>query len=132
MSFLLDTDICSAHLRRPAGLTHRFIQHSGRLFTSTLVWGELHAGAYHAPNPHALLPGIISLLADVHLLSFDQACAEEFGKLRGALLTRGLSVPTVDLMIAATALVNNLTLVTHNTNDYRNVPGLRLDDWLLP
>lgn len=32
MSFLLDTNICSEHLRRPAGLTHRFIQHSGRLY----------------------------------------------------------------------------------------------------
>jgi tRNA(fMet)-specific endonuclease VapC len=35
-------------------------------------------------------------------------------------------------MIASAALVHNLTLVTHNTTDYRNIPGLRLDDWLAP
>jgi tRNA(fMet)-specific endonuclease VapC len=29
MSFVLDTDICSAHIRRPSGLLHRFVQHSG-------------------------------------------------------------------------------------------------------
>src|SRR5687768_17053607 len=46
MSFLLDTNICSAHMRRPGGLAHRFIQHSGRLWTSTLVLAELYAGAY--------------------------------------------------------------------------------------
>lgn len=34
MSFLLDTDTLSAHLRRPSGLAHRFFQFSGRLYTS--------------------------------------------------------------------------------------------------
>ena len=37
-----------------------------------------------------------------------------------------------DLMIASVALAHNLTLVTHNTKDFQNVPGLRLDDWLTP
>ena len=32
MSFLLDTDTCSFHLKRPSGLMHRFVQHSGRLY----------------------------------------------------------------------------------------------------
>jgi hypothetical protein len=34
VSFLLDTNILAAHLRRPAGLAHRFFQFSGRLYTS--------------------------------------------------------------------------------------------------
>jgi tRNA(fMet)-specific endonuclease VapC len=38
----------------------------------------------------------------------------------------------MDLMIAAVALVHNLTLVTHNRADYQHIPGLRLDDWLVP
>ena len=33
-------------------------------------------------------------------------------------------------MIASVALVYDLTLVTHNTVDFRNIPGLRLNDWL--
>lgn len=35
-------------------------------------------------------------------------------------------------MIASALLVHNLTLVTHNTADFRHIPGLRLDDWLIP
>jgi tRNA(fMet)-specific endonuclease VapC len=35
-------------------------------------------------------------------------------------------------MIASVSLVHNLTLVTHNTGDYQNIPGLRLQDWLTP
>jgi tRNA(fMet)-specific endonuclease VapC len=36
------------------------------------------------------------------------------------------------LLSAAVALVHNLTLVTHNSVDFQDVPGLRLDDWLTP
>jgi tRNA(fMet)-specific endonuclease VapC len=45
MSFLLDTNICSSHIRRPAGLAHRFMQHSSRLWMSSIVLAELYAGA---------------------------------------------------------------------------------------
>lgn len=131
MSHLLDTNICSAHLRRPGGLAHRFIHYGGGLFVPTIVLAELHAGAYHVNDP-ALLQKIAELLRDVQVLPFDELCAERFGMVRGQLLRQGLSVPTTDLMIASVALVHDLTLVTHNTADYRHVPGLRLEDWLAP
>ena len=41
MSFLLDTDTCSVHLKRPAGLTSRLVQHAGRLHVSIITVGEL-------------------------------------------------------------------------------------------
>ncbi len=133
MSFLLDTDICSAHLKRPAGLMHRFMQHSGRLHIPTMVLGELYAWAYHRQNPSSLIRLIENdLLPDVAVLDFDSRCAKEFGRLRGLLLQQGLSGSRVDVMIASVALVHDLTLVTHNTADYQNIPQLRLDDWLKP
>lgn len=132
MSFLLDTDTCSAHLRRPAGLAHRFFQHAGRLHISTVTLAELYAGAFHLLQPQPLLDQVAALATDVRLVEFDSGCAFEFGRVRGTLLKQGISVPTADLMIAATALTHGLTLVTHNTADYRFVPGLRLDDWLAP
>ena len=91
MTFLLDTDTCSAHMRRPAQLAHRLVQHTGGLAIPSFVLAELYAGAYKHPNPPSLLP-----------------------------------------LIASVALVHNLTMVTHNTKDYQNIPGLRLDDWLPP
>jgi tRNA(fMet)-specific endonuclease VapC len=36
---------------------------------------------------------------------------------------------TLDLRIAATALVHDLTLVTRNTQDFARVPGLKTEDW---
>lgn len=133
MSHLLDTNICSAHLKRPAGLMHRFVQHSGRLHIPTVVLGELYAWAHHRKNPTSLVNRIESdLLPDVVVLDYDTICAREFGRLRGMLLQQGLPVSRLDLLIAAVALVHDLTLVTNNTQDFQHVPGLRLEDWLTP
>lgn len=132
MNFLLDTDICSAHMRRPAALAHRFIQHTGQLAISSVTLAELYAGAYRHSQTSRLLALIHDLRQELHIVDFDPVCAEKFGQVRGTLLRQGIAVPTADLMIAATALVHNLTLVTHNTVDFHNVPGLRLADWLVP
>jgi len=64
------------------------------------------------------------------VLSDDLAAGYMFRR-RGT-LKQGIGVSRMDLLIASVALANNLTLVTHNTADYRNIPGLRLDDWLIP
>ncbi len=92
----------------------------------------MYSGAYKHSQTNRLLTLIADLLQEVQVLDFDRACAEKFGQVRGALLQQGLTVPTADLMIASTALVHNLTLVTHNTADYQRIPNLRLDDWVTP
>jgi tRNA(fMet)-specific endonuclease VapC len=132
MNFVLDTDICSAHMRRPAKLAHRFIQYTGQLAMSSVTLAELYAGAYKHSQVNRLLALVTDLLQEVLVIDFDSACAEKFGQVRGTLQQQGISVPTTDLMIASAALVHNLTLVTHNTADFQNIPGLRLDDWLTP
>jgi tRNA(fMet)-specific endonuclease VapC len=110
---------------------HRFVQHSGRLHISNVVVGELYAWAHLRPDPTELLFQIDNdLLPDLILLDYDRACAREFGRLRGILQRRGITIGRLDLMIASTALVHDLTLVTHNTQDFKNIPGLRLEDWL--
>lgn len=132
MTFLLDTNICSAHMRRPAQLAHRFMQYVGQLAVPTIVLGELFAGAYQHSNPTRLLQLIDDLLQEVQVLDFDSACAEKFGIIRGTMHQQGFSFQNLDLMIGSVALVHDLTLVTNNTKDFRNIPGLRLEDWLTP
>jgi tRNA(fMet)-specific endonuclease VapC len=75
---------------------------------------------------------VIDFLNDVSIVPVDESVSYRFGEIRAAQLDSGLPSPEMDLMIAATALVHGLTMVTHNTKDYANVPGLSLADWLIP
>ena len=131
MTFLLDTDICSAHIRRPAGLMHRFVQYTGRIFVPTLVMAELYVWAYMRVDPGEFLSAITTFLDyDVEVIGFDEASAEQFGRLKVSLQRIGMTMTPIDMLIASVALAHDLTLVTHNTADFQNVPNLGLDDWL--
>ena len=133
MSFLLDTNILSAHLRRPSGLAHRFFQHTGRLYTSSIALAELYDWVLRRPDPADAQAAVDRMLQhEVGVIDFDHDCAKEFGRLRVNLRRKGIEVSATDLMIAAVALLYDLTLVTHNTADFQRIPGLRLEDWLTP
>ena len=94
MSFLLDSDICSAHLKRPAGLMHRFVQHAGRLHIASIALAELYVWAYRRQNAARTVRRVEEdLLADVAVVDFDAACAQEFGKVRAKLLGQGSRFP---------------------------------------
>jgi tRNA(fMet)-specific endonuclease VapC len=51
MSFLLDTDTCSAHLKQKGNLSHKFLQYLGRLHMSVITVGELYTWALRSKAP---------------------------------------------------------------------------------
>lgn len=132
MSFLLDTDTCSAHVKGSRAVYTRFIQYGGRLHISTVTLGELWAWVLRAKASPRRRQTLLDFLRDVHVVPVDEAVAQRFGEVRAWQLDRGLVTPDLDLLNAATALIHGFTLVTHNTADYAQVPALMLDDWLVP
>jgi tRNA(fMet)-specific endonuclease VapC len=132
VSFLLDTDICSAYLKQNGLVINRFIQYGGRLNIATVTLGELFAWALRAKASPRRLPSLRDLLKEVRVLPVDEVVSHQFGEVRAWQLDRGLATPDLDLLNASVALVHGLTLSTHNTRDYANVPGLKYVDWLIP
>ena len=132
MSFLLDTDICSAYLKGNNAVGNRFNQYGGQLHLSAASLGELYTWALRAAASPVRLQKLLDMLPLVQLLDVNADVARKFGELDAHLLDRGLVVTDIDLQNAATAIVHNLTMVTHNTQDYAGIPGLRLQDWLSP
>ena len=132
MSYLLDTDIASAYLQGNRKVFNRFIQHGGRLYISIVSLAELYSWVYVAENPNKREAGLLAMVSDVTVLQLDDDIARRCGEIRAALLRKGTKVPTVDMLIAGTALVNDLALVAHNNRHFRLVPELRLEDWLTP
>jgi tRNA(fMet)-specific endonuclease VapC len=128
--FLLDTNICSAYLKGDGRVFNRFIQHAGGLSISAVAAAELYSWVHRAGAKPGRLQGLTDLLSEIHLLPVDHDVARKFGEIRAALLDQGRPTPEIDLLIASTALVHDLTLVTHNTQDFAHLPGLRIEDWL--
>ena len=71
------------------------------------------------------------LFAPLHSFEFDDNAAQQYAKIRADLTAQGKLIGANDLMIAAIALSNNTTLITHNTAEFNRVQGLQLADWEL-
>ena len=109
----------------------RFVQYTGRIFVPALVMAELYVWAYMRPDPTEFLSAITAFLDyDVDIMGFDEASAEQFGRLRVRMQSIGVTMTPIDMLNASVALAHDMTLVTHNTADFQNVPNLNLDDWL--
>jgi len=129
MSYLLDTNVCSDHLRKAGRVTSQMLQHTGRLHFSTVSLGELLSWILRVNTPESHRKSVEEMLEDMIVLEVDEAVGRKFGEVQSALLDKGERAPGMDLLIAATALVHDLTLVTHNTDDFERIPDLRVVDW---
>ncbi len=133
MIYLLDTNTCIGWLRNtePKIIARIQQENPADLVLCSVVVGELVYGAERAGPIHhvANLNRVGQLRAQFVSLPFDDIAAEEYGKLRAYLAANGKLIGPNDLMIAAIALANRVTLITHNTSEFQRVPGLLLEDW---
>jgi tRNA(fMet)-specific endonuclease VapC len=136
LTYLLDTNTCIGWLRNnQPQIVARIQAHAPTdIVLCSVVVAELLFGVERSDPAHRadtalrveqLRPQFVSL-------PFDDAAAEQYGKIRADLTARGLMIGGNDLLIAAIALANGCTLVTHNTTEFSRVPGLFIEDWQVP
>ncbi|MGA7605489.1 MAG: PIN domain-containing protein [Anaerolineales bacterium] len=126
---ILDTDHCVALLRKKLDLGDH-IPADEELSLSAVSVAELTHGAWRSAHREDNLARLEVLLAAVTVLPFDEASARRFGNLKAELETRGEPLDDLDLEIASIALENNLTLVTNNTDHFKRIKGLELENWI--
>ncbi len=133
MTYLLDTNVCVTHLRRKSGadaIDQRLATvPPDEVFLCSVVKAELRYGAERSQDPTKSHSQLDTFFAAFASLSFDDSSADRYGRLRKELESKGVVIGPNDLLIAAIALSNNLTLVTHDTGEFSRVPGLRIEDW---
>lgn len=131
MIYLLDSNVCIGWLRqREPKLVARFRREPmGNIMLCSVVVGELRFGARRSKMPSAALLQVRIFCAPYVSLPFDDRAADEYSVIRTYLTSLGQLIGGNDLLIAAIALANGLTLVTHNTAEFSRVHGLQLEVW---
>lgn len=127
VSFLVDTDWVIDHFNRVEPVTRRLqeLQKEG-LALSIISVAELWEGAYYSKDPGRSQAMLEEFLRGITVLGIDEEICKRFGQLRGSLRRQGKVVGDFDLLIAASALRHNLTLLTNNRRHFESVEGLRI------
>ncbi len=129
---LLDTDSCVNHLRfgaRSKVTTRLDVMPAGSVVICSVVTAELLYGAWRSAQVGRTLVEVQAFCGRFLSLPFDDAAADEYGKLRAHLASTGAIIGPNDLMIASIALARGLILVMHNIREFSRVPGLVVEDW---
>lgn len=131
MSYLLDTDICIGLLAgRDRALRERYLALApSEIFLCSVVKAELLFGARNSGQVDRNLKRLDQFWAPLGSLAFDDLAAGHYGEIRANLKRAGMPIGGNDLLIAAIARANDLTVVTRNHGEFRRVVGLRVDSW---
>ena len=131
VTYLLDTNAWASYLNRRDSVVARWIERiePSAIRLCSVVKAELYYGAYKGSRRDANLALLARLFGQFVSLPFDDRAAEVYGRVRSTLEMQGTPIGPNDLMIAAIALTNNVTLVTHNVGEFERVPALKIEDW---
>lgn len=128
MAYLIDTNI-AIHARDGTDvILDRLARHEGAILLSALSLAELQRGIYKDSTFTGLRQVRLEvLLRDIPVLPFDAEASQAYGRIIAQCgWARGRDF---DRMIAAHAISTSSVLVTNNAADFRDIPGLKMENW---
>ena len=130
--YMLDTDTCIYLINRRDGLLQTtFERHAEAICISAIAHAELRYGVEHSSRAERNRHELAEFLNDLDVVSFDQAAGTYYGELRETLTREGTPIGGNGLLIAAHARSIPAVLVTNNEKEFRRVPGLETENWLV-
>ena len=131
MTYLLDTNTCIKFLTGRSDSVRRRIESTAAsdMVLCSVVKAELLHGAFKSTRREANLEKLQRFFERFVSLPFDDSAAEIYGLIRARLEGQGRLIGPNDLLIAAIALSNKRTLVTHNLGEFSRIEELSLEDW---
>ena len=131
MMYLLDTNICIYVINhKPQQVFERFRQYQlGELTVSSITASELAFGVEKSGserNKQALK----KFLSPLEILPYDEQAIWHYAQLRHDLQSKGQTIGSLDMLIAAHALALDVVLVTNNTKEFERIERLKLESWV--
>ena len=130
MNYLLDTNICIHFFKGQFGLIERIRQIGFSEFAiSEITLAELYYGASKSQNVTKNKKVITDFADKITILPiFDSI--ELYGSEKARLKTKGTIISDLDLFIGATAITNDMILVTRNVREFERLENIKIENWI--
>lgn len=129
MRYMLDTDIASYLIRGDhPGVTEKFTELYENCAISSITAAELQYGAKKRSN-RILTQKVQALCNLLPIIPWNDEAAKAYAKLRVELENAGTPIGNMDMLIAASAIAEDVTLVTNNVEHFSKVTSLKIVNW---
>lgn len=130
MAYLIDTDTIIFALRNDKSVLAKFEENKNiPISISMITYAELIFGAKRSQNEQKNMIKVNHIRKIFLVEELSEGVMEVFAGIKAEMFNKGIRIEDMDLLIAATAIYNELTLVTNNTKHFKNIPGLKLENW---
>ena len=127
MSYILDADwVIQALAGGPTATNGLRRLLPERITISWVTVGEVYEGTFNSPNPQAHLDRFRRFLNPFEILDLNEPIIERFAEIRAFLRRRGEIISDFDIVLGATALHHDLTVLTFNIRHLQRIPNLKL------
>ena len=130
MAYLIDTDTIIFALRNDKNVLAKFQDNKDiPISISMITYSELIFGAKRSQNEQKNMIKVNHIRDIYPIEALNEGVMEVFADIKAKLIDNGIRIDDMDLLIAATAIYNDLTLVTNNTKHFKNIPNLKIENW---
>jgi len=130
MDYLLDTNICIYYFKGQFDIEERIRKAGFEKFAiSEITLAELVYGAEKSQKKDKNIKVVEDFAEKITILPIFEAI-RIYGKEKARLKTKGLIISDLDLFIGATAIVNDMTLITRNVREFERMDNLKIENWI--
>lgn len=133
MNYLLDTCTISDFFKKIPSVTGHFETISPeQIHVSSITVMEIEYGLkLNSEREKKIRPLWKALIKYIHVIPYSPQCAMASATIRADLKSKGLPIGPYDILIAGTALANDMVMVTSNMDEFKRIPELSIEDWRL-
>ncbi len=130
MQYLLDTNICIHYFKGQFSIKERIEKIGYKNFAiSEITLAELIYGAEKSQQKEKNMKVVENFAEKIEILSILSSL-KIYGKEKARLRSIGNIIGDLDLFIGATAIVNDMIMVTRNTREFERLDGIRIENWI--
>lgn len=130
MACLIDTDIIIFALRGDKSVLAKFKENKNIPISIFMItYAELIFGAKRSQNERKNMIKVNHIREIYPIEKLSERVMEVFAAIKAKMYDRGTRIEDMDLFSVATAIYNDLTLITNNTKHFENIPELKLENW---